>query len=230
MDLSLVYPLLRDVVRVSDSSIKEVMDEYVKSVILFFSDNIVVIPRQSINASPSMVSSYDFCPYKAWIEHRYGIMITRLDWIRRIAFGEIAHKQYQDYLKSTLGKTVISEMKIEDDDVVGKPDIVVYNDDDTIDILELKTGKPHSAHEIQVLTYVGLLDERVNDAEIIYMNSRTQVNASPERISNAIKQVKQVKNMLSSATPPQKDCGNCPLKGICKIIYESPIIRGMLPR
>ena len=217
-----MYPLLRDVVRVSDASIKEV--------ILFFSDDIVVIPRQSINASPSMVSSYDFCPYKAWIEHRYGIMITRLDWIRRIAFGEVAHRQYQDYLKSTLGKTVISEMKIEDDDVVGKPDIVVYNDDDTIDILELKTGKPHSTHEIQVLTYIGLLNERVNDAEIIYTNSRAQVNASPERISNAIRQVKQVKSILSSTTPPQKDCGDCPLRGVCKAIYESPIIRSMLPR
>ncbi|GGP22384.1 hypothetical protein GCM10007981_18230 [Thermocladium modestius] len=225
-----MYPLLRDVVRVNDDAVKKVVEEYVKSAILTFWGDIVVIPRGGVNASPSMVSSFDFCPLKAWVEHRYGVMITKTAWLHRIAFGELAHAQYQDYLRSTLGKTVISEMKIEDDDVVGKPDVVVYNDDDTIDVLELKTGKPHPAHRIQVLTYVGLLNEEVNDAELIYMNMREQVNVTQSDVIDAIRRVKQVKIMLSAQSPPQRNCGDCPLRGVCKKIHETPIIRSMMPR
>ncbi len=60
-----MYPLLRDVVRVNDDAVKKVVEEYVKSAILtFWGGDIVVIPRGGVNASPSMVSSFDFCPLK----------------------------------------------------------------------------------------------------------------------------------------------------------------------
>jgi len=160
--------------------------------------------------SPSLINDFEYCPRLLWVERRLGLKLMNERALVAAVKGRLLHERYERLLSQY--ENVITEYKIEVDGLVGVVDILIKRGKRFIPV-EVKTGASKRAHRLQLQIYMAML--KATTGYLVYKDYVEAV----EREDEALKVLENVREVLSSETPPSPEkCNRCPFKPICRAL------------
>ncbi|ABL88873.1 CRISPR-associated exonuclease, Cas4 family [Pyrobaculum islandicum DSM 4184] len=161
--------------------------------------------------SPSVINDFEYCPRLLWVQHKLRLKLFTKGSAVSLIRGRLLHERYERAV--SVFDNVIIEYKVEIGDLVGVIDVVVKKGRNLIPV-EIKAGTAtREAHRRQLQIYIHLLNAKYG--YLVYRN-RVEI---VERDDNALKLLKEIRQILESDKPPEnKKCHSCVFDIICKNI------------
>lgn len=157
--------------------------------------------------SPSVINDYEFCPRLLWVQYKLGLKLLTAKSLVALTRGRLLHERYERAVASY--ENVITEYKVEINDLVGVVDFVIKRGGEQIPV-EIKTGiASREAHKTQLRIYIALLKARRG-----YLVYRDKVEVV-EGDSSALEELRKIKEVLLKTSPPSATCRECKFKPIC---------------
>lgn len=174
--------------------------------------NIFAVRYDFKRITPSMINDYEYCPRLLWLQAKLGKKLLTRRSLVALVKGRLLHERYERAL--SIKEDVITEYKIEVDDMVGVVDLVFKRGRSLIPV-EIKSGMiSRESHVKQLQIYIELL--RSSFGYLVYRNKVERV----EYRENAVSILEDIRSVLESQTPPPikgDSCKSCPFRFICNI-------------